>query len=145
MPLEYGEAEEILREFIGNNPSNPFYGKALETLAECLFFQNKFHEAATTYSQLLQYPSLELEKKEEQLQQSKRLASMGKMAMKIAHEIRNPLGSIELFASFLRKELEKDEANRVLADYIISEVKSLNQVVCNMLLFTRSLRPNYQP
>jgi len=87
----------------------------------------------------------ELEKKEEQLQRSIRLASMGEMAVKIAHEIRNPLGSIELFASLLRKELENDEANKILVDYIISEAKSLNQVVCNMLLFTRSLSVNYQP
>jgi len=34
---------------------------------------------------------------------------MGEMAAGIAHEIRNPLGSIEIFASLLKRDLEGDK------------------------------------
>lgn len=42
---------------------------------------------------------------EDRLQRRNRLAAMGEMVGRIAHEIRNPLGSIELFASMLHRDL----------------------------------------
>ncbi|MGE3976614.1 MAG: PAS domain-containing protein, partial [Nitrospira sp.] len=42
---------------------------------------------------------------EEQLQRKERLAAMGELIGRIAHEIRNPLGSVELFASMLQRDL----------------------------------------
>ena len=51
----------------------------------------------------------QIKKLEEQANRTGRLAAMGEMAVKIAHEIRNPLGSIELFASQLQKDLDNWE------------------------------------
>jgi signal transduction histidine kinase len=62
---------------------------------------------------------------------------MGEMAVKIAHEIRNPLGSIELFASTMKKDLEDFEEPRVLSEHISSCVKSINSIISNLLLFMR--------
>jgi len=77
---------------------------------------------------------------EEQAQRTGRLSAMGEMAARIAHEIRNPLGSIELFASILRRELEGDRKR--LAEHVINGVKTLNMVVTNLLYFFRgSLEP----
>ncbi|MDX1762855.1 MAG: ATP-binding protein [bacterium] len=70
-----------------------------------------------------------------------RLASMGEMAANMAHEIRNPLGGIELFASILRKELEGDRERQDLADNVMVGVKSLNHIVSNLLYYTRPLKP----
>jgi PAS domain S-box-containing protein len=73
----------------------------------------------------------------------KRLASMGEMAANIAHEIRNPLGGIELFASILRKELAGDADKQGLAENVIIGVKSLNHIVSNLLYYTRPRKPVY--
>ncbi|MEA3438260.1 MAG: PAS domain S-box protein, partial [Thermodesulfobacteriota bacterium] len=79
----------------------------------------------------------QMKKLEEQASRSGRLTAMGEMAVKIAHEIRNPLGSIELFASTMKKDLEDFEEPRVLSEHISSCVKSINSIISNLLLFMR--------
>ncbi len=79
----------------------------------------------------------QLKKLEEKANRSDRLAAMGEMAAEIAHEIRNPLGSIELFATTLKKDLEDFGELRILAEHISSGVRSMNNVISNLLLFIR--------
>ena len=52
-----------------------------------------------------------IEKLKQEAERKNRLAIMGKMAASIAHEIRNPLTSIDLFSSMLAKEFKKDTEN----------------------------------
>lgn len=72
---------------------------------------------------------------EEQAQRTGRLSAMGEMAARIAHEVRNPLGSIELFASLLRRELDGDRKR--LAEHLITGVRTLNTILTNLLYFFR--------
>ncbi|MBW2115646.1 MAG: PAS domain S-box protein, partial [Deltaproteobacteria bacterium] len=82
---------------------------------------------------------------EEQAIRTDRLGGMEKMAEKIAHEIRNPLGSIELIASVLRKDLEDFGELRTLAEHISSGVQSINNIVSNLLLFiSPQQKPDFQ-
>ncbi|MGD8991473.1 MAG: ATP-binding protein [Desulfobacterales bacterium] len=74
--------------------------------------------------------SLELQAK-----RTGRLSAMGEMAARIAHEIRNPLGSIELFSTMLIADLQDSEELKTLAEHISAGVKSINNIVSNMLLF----------
>ena len=83
-----------------------------------------------------------LNKLEEQANRTGRLAAMGEMAVRIAHEIRNPLGSIELFSTMLKEDLQDFEELKELAEHISSGVKSINNIVSNLLLF---IRPGQQP
>jgi signal transduction histidine kinase len=69
---------------------------------------------------------------------------MGEMAISIAHEVRNPLGSIELFASMLRNELDAHKDLKKMAEHIIAEVKSLDHSLSNLLLFTTPQEPVFQ-
>ncbi len=86
-----------------------------------------------------------LKKLEERANRTDRLAAMGEIAVKIAHEIRNPLGSIELFATVLKKDLKDFEELKALAGHISSGVKSINNVISNLLLFIRpQQKPNFQ-
>ena len=78
---------------------------------------------------------------EERLQWRDRLASMGEMVGRIAHEIRNPLGSVELFASMLRKDLSHDPPRRQYADHISGAVQGMNRLLTNLLLYTRPNAP----
>jgi signal transduction histidine kinase len=74
---------------------------------------------------------------EDRLQRRNRLAAMGEMIARIAHEIRNPLGSIELFASMLRRDLGGLPALRGYAEHISSSVHMMNRLLTNLLLYTK--------
>ncbi len=82
-----------------------------------------------------------LKRLEAQSERDSRLKAMGEMAIRIAHEVRNPLGSIELFASILRSELESQPDLRRMTEHIMSGVKSLDNAISNLLLFTRPPQP----
>jgi len=77
-------------------------------------------------------------------QRDQKLQAMGEMAVELAHEIRNPLGSIDLFASLLSSELTHDERLRQWSEQIVTSVKFLNTIVTNMLTFSRSAVPEFQ-
>ena len=77
----------------------------------------------------------ELKRLKESAERNKRLAAMGEMAASIAHQIRNPLGSIELFASVLKDELSGDAEKSNLAAHISTAVSTLNNILSNMLFF----------
>ncbi len=85
-----------------------------------------------------------LKRLEEEVHRNQRLTAMGEMAAGIAHEIRNPLGSIELFASLLRKDLEEDVDKQLLADHICSGVKNMDRIISSILLFAKSPEPSCQ-
>jgi signal transduction histidine kinase len=80
----------------------------------------------------------------EALRQS-RLAAMGEMAAMLAHEVRNPLGAMELFTGLLLEDLQdRPEALR-LARQVAGGIVDLNHLVTNLLEFTRTQRPSRQP
>ena len=83
----------------------------------------------------------ELKRMEEQLQRQQRLAAMGEMAARLAHEIRSPLGSIELFGSLLRQELADDPVRRQLAEHICTAVRATDHLIGNTLSFVSPRRP----
>ncbi len=74
---------------------------------------------------------------ENRLQRRNRLEAMGQMVGSIAHEIRNPLGSVELFASMLRKDLRDQPQPRAYAEHISMAVQSMDRLLSNLLVYTR--------
>src|SRR5207244_9229069 len=79
---------------------------------------------------------------EERLVQSERLATIGRFASQIAHEIRNPLSSITLNVELLEDELNEsgDEA-RGLIRSVLKELDRLNDIVSEYLQFSRFPKP----
>jgi len=73
-------------------------------------------------------------------ERNRRLTAMGSLVMKIAHEIRNPLGSIELFANMISEDL-KESIHGDYARRISSSVRMLRNTLENMLSFTRGINP----
>ena len=61
------------------------------------------------------------------------LTAMGEMAAEIAHQIRNPLGSIELFGSLLGREVAEDDNQSLLVENLLSGVKRVNHLITNYL------------
>jgi signal transduction histidine kinase len=80
---------------------------------------------------------------EEKLLQTERLATVGKFASQIAHEIRNPLNSISLNVELLEDELtdSNDEA-RGLIRSVLRELDRLNDIISEYLQFARFPKPH---
>ena len=71
----------------------------------------------------------------------KRDAQMKLMLANVAHEIRNPLGGIELFAGILAEELEQNNPAKAHLEKITQEVRKLNQIITEFLDFARPKEP----
>lgn len=82
----------------------------------------------------------ELTQANEALQRSKRLAALGEMAAGISHEIRNPLGSIRLYTRMLQEDLAGMPEQCTIVDKIGRAVTGLDQIVGDVLAFSRELR-----
>ncbi len=83
----------------------------------------------------------ELADANEQLRRSRELAALGEMAAGIAHEIRNPLGSIALDVEVLRDDVAERPEQRGMCERILRAVERLDQIVGDVLRFARDLRP----
>jgi two-component system sensor histidine kinase HydH len=85
-----------------------------------------------------------LRKLEEKLRRSEHLASLGRLAAGVAHEIRNPLSSIKGFAAILAGKASGDPSAAEIARVFQNEVERLNRVVTELLEFARTpdLRPD---
>lgn len=84
----------------------------------------------------------ELSEKNRQLERRNRLAALGEMAAGLAHEIRNPLGAIQLYASVLARDLEGREQPLATVRKISGGVRRLEALVTQVLQFTREIRPS---
>ena len=70
--------------------------------------------------------------------QQKRLASMGQMAAQLAHQIRTPISAALLYASHLKSPNLDDDKRLRFADKILMRIQSLEQLINDMLLFSRN-------
>jgi signal transduction histidine kinase len=96
-------------------------------------FQSASESLERSYRELqgrVQSLTAELEREREERIRLERFAAMGEMAMELAHEIRNPLASIELYASMLEGEY---------AGQIVRSVRLLNHSVTNVLQFGKPI------
>ncbi|MDY7107179.1 MAG: ATP-binding protein [Planctomycetota bacterium] len=81
----------------------------------------------------------ELAEANDQLRRSRSLAALGEMAAGIAHEIRNPLGSIQLYVQMLGEDLAHDPDQSKLCEKIGRAVTGLDAIVGDVLLFARDM------
>ncbi|MBK9170293.1 MAG: hypothetical protein IPM24_22920 [Bryobacterales bacterium] len=77
------------------------------------------------------------------VRRSDRLAALGQLSAGLAHELRNPLGTIRASAEVLSKSLNGSEhaVAREMAGFIVSEADRTNLLVTRFLDFARPLRP----
>ena len=89
-----------------------------------------------SYARLKEQADLILEI-EEQLRRADRLSALGELSAGMAHEIRNPLGSIRGTAEILQDGIDSTDPRYEFTRILIKEVDRLNRVVQNFLDFAR--------
>jgi two-component system sensor histidine kinase HydH len=81
----------------------------------------------------------EVESLKREIETSRRLASLGRLAAGIAHEIRNPLSSIKGFATYFKERYADIPEDKGTAEIMIKEVERLNRVISQLLEFARPM------
>ena len=81
---------------------------------------------------------------QEKIKEKQRLAQLGEFSAIIAHEIRNPLNSIELFVGLLERQLANHSQHLEITQKIINEIHALNEIVTDFLFFARPSKPRLQ-
>jgi two-component system sensor histidine kinase HydH len=83
----------------------------------------------------------EIQAMEEMLERSRRHAALGRMAAGIAHEIRNPLGTLRGFAQYFARANNNDPKAEEYSEIMVNEVDRLNRTVSALLQFSRPREP----
>ncbi|MBW1800771.1 MAG: PAS domain-containing protein [Deltaproteobacteria bacterium] len=79
----------------------------------------------------------EIQSLKNEIERSQRLASIGKLAAGVAHEIRNPLSSIKGFATYFKERYRDIPEDHKTAGIMVQEVERLNRVITQLLEFAR--------
>ncbi|MGB0678355.1 MAG: two-component system sensor histidine kinase NtrB [Polyangiales bacterium] len=78
-------------------------------------------------------------------ERAERLSTLGRLAAGLAHEIRNPLGSISGAVELVMASAPLGAEDRHLLDIVVREVERLNNLVGDMLALSRPKQPHFTP
>jgi two-component system sensor histidine kinase HydH len=81
---------------------------------------------------------------EEQLRRADRLSALGELSAGMAHEIRNPLGSIKGAVEILKDDYSADDARYEFIQILLKETDRLNHILQEFLEFARPKHPDLQ-
>jgi two-component system sensor histidine kinase HydH len=80
-----------------------------------------------------------------EIARSQRLASVGRLAAGVSHEIRNPLSSLKGFATYFQERYHNVPENQQISNLMIQEVDRLNRVVGELHEFARPITVSKKP
>ncbi|HEX3083916.1 MAG TPA: ATP-binding protein [Pyrinomonadaceae bacterium] len=105
-----------------------------------------------TLEERVEKKSLELQQAHEHVLRVEKLASIGKLAAIVAHEINNPLAGILVYARLVLKRLSRngqataiDEETKGNIETIAAESARCGEIVKGLLQFSRQTKPNVKP
>jgi len=103
----------------------------------------RYREAAARLEQsynILKQRNEEMARMESELRAADRLSVLGELAASLAHEVRNPLGSMKGAVDILKKRMPRDETSREFFQLLRKEMDRLNTVVDSYLKLARKSR-----
>jgi two-component system, NtrC family, sensor histidine kinase HydH len=80
----------------------------------------------------------------EQVRRADRLSAIGQLSASLAHEIRNPLASIDGAANLIESSQTSDEMRRSSFAIIHKEIQRLSRLLTNLLDFARPRKPEFE-
>jgi signal transduction histidine kinase len=90
----------------------------------------------------VEHKTTELERAHHEILLTEKLASLGHLSAGMAHEIRNPLNSISLFAQVIHAGLDNDQEMQTYANKIVNEVERIDDILVKLL--STSKRSSFQ-
>ncbi|WP_026672050.1 ATP-binding protein [Alkalihalobacterium bogoriense] len=87
----------------------------------------------------------EIDKLEERIHRSEKLALLGEVAAGAAHEIRNPLAVIHGFINMMNDSISNENRTKYHLPLLLKELERINQIVGNLLLLVKPGKPNFRP
>ena len=103
--------------------------------------EEKLIEWGKTLEKKVEERTKELTEMQSHLIQSEKLASLGKLAAGIAHEINNPLGSILIYSNLLLEDTDKNSPHYENLKKIVKETSRCKDIVKGLLEFARPKEP----
>jgi two-component system, NtrC family, sensor kinase len=94
-------------------------------------------ESLENYLESLESANKKLKQAQEELIRTEKLASIGRFAAGVAHEVGNPLGAILGYTSILQKEGMDREESKDYLNRIEKEIERINRIVHELLDFAR--------
>ena len=113
-------------------------GNLANILAEDLRIQSQNYRHT---AEQLREANVHIQEAEDAVRRSDRLAALGQLSAGLAHELRNPLGTIKASAEMLSRQVSSEnEVAREVAGFISTEVDRTNSLVTRFLQFARPLQ-----
>ena len=81
----------------------------------------------------------------DQLRKAEQLAALGALAAGIAHEVRNPLGSLRGLTELISDNLSPDDHKRLYTENMLKEIDRLNHLVEDILNLAQNPMSNVEP
>ncbi len=104
---------------------------------------------ARTLEERVEQKTRELRMAQEEMLRVERMASIGKLAAVVAHEINNPLAGILTYAKLLKKRLSREPNPNTetisMLDLVESESRRCGEIVKNLMTFARPTSMNLEP
>jgi two-component system, NtrC family, sensor kinase len=116
----------------------------VEMTAAIIYEDDQEAATAAIFTDLRERQAVEkkLSEAQHQLVQSEKMASMGRLAAGVAHEINNPLTSILLYGNLMYEKMDKSHPMHRSLEYIIEDAQRCKEIVKNLLAYSRQTNPS---
>jgi len=116
-------------------------GAQIETPARDIRGSREVEELSRAFNRMIE----DLKRSRDRLVRVSKLATVGEMAAKLAHEVRTPLGIIRSSAELLDRQSGLQPRSHEMLNYMVSECDRINQLVTGLLESARPRQPVFEP
>jgi signal transduction histidine kinase len=130
--ISYGDFSQKIEETSKNE-----IGQLIVSFNRMIEQLKEKQESLENYLESLESANKQLKQAQEELIRTEKLASIGRFAAGVAHEVGNPLGAILGYTSILQKEGMDREESKDYLNRIEKEIERINRIVHELLDFAR--------